>query len=101
MKNAAFSPWAGVSTSLSVSVTSATTLYAGSSARPQTVRLVSIGGNSFVNFVGPSTGTAAAPTAMLVVANVPEVVTASGPYIAAVTTTGTATLYITPGDGGL
>jgi hypothetical protein len=97
----AFSPWAGLSTSLAVSVTSATTLYYSSSGpRPQKVRVTSVGGNSLINFVGTSSGVAASPTAMLLMSGISEVLTSSGPYIAAITTTGTATLFITPGEGG-
>ena len=48
---------------------------------------------------GDSTITASASTGMPIAAGTVEIISAPSGYIAAITSTGTATLYFTPGEG--
>lgn len=102
-----FTPlWGGNTVNLAVTSTTGNVALPGRvSYNKLQVRLYNAGGaTAFVN-CGGSTVTASATTDIPIPAGAVEVMTldfpatVTTPYIAAVTSAGTATLYITPGDG--
>lgn len=96
-----FTPVLGGTQSISATITSASATLATAGAASQSLMLQVTGSNPA--FVRTGTGTVTATTGdMVVLPNVPQIITkpVGDNIVSAITATGAATVYATPGEGG-